>query len=872
MTVSATDFIRRLFDATTAPIYICSFPNERLDETQPPERHVTTRLPSHITSFAAKWDRPKRGLFFCVGTVQPGTKRSKEYIVETIGLHADIDFKNVEGDPKRDEVVRKLEYLRLRPSVVVFSGGGLHAYWLFKEALPTQGNIERIEDDLRLLADLVGGDLQVCEVSRVLRLPQSHNSKADGWVEVQVVEFSDRRYELDDLEDWLAETSPILLRKVRERPITTGESNFWLDYCKEHGHKRPIDVEQRLASMQYMGGEDASIHNTQIACSASLLNAGMDVEDVIDMILHATKAAAGEYGARWNWNRERRNIAKMCATWVKKHPPTERAEPQDATKHLEQLREEQQNKQTANGTGNSAKVIPMPAPKPIPIKKEEQHIKLGEAVIAKMRLDQQSFINMAQGQWFFGEGMWTLMSNTKWLDVRIEEACRGLGFKSKIKLRSETRAWLLCHPAHWRDSIPWDHHHKIPTRSGLLDPVTLELSDVSPDDFCSWRVECEYDPSARCPWWVMMINDFFDDREPLEREALVNVVQEILGAALIDYKSRALSKALVLWGGADLGKSEVLEVLAGLFGSERIGVSLETLENPHGLMPFMRRLPWVLHEAFDGNNKWHMPAIFKSIVTQEPVTINVKNGPLITAAIRSPIFWATNAAPQFKEATKAVVSRMIVIECKRQFIEGELVGTAKEAVSRGFEKPSAFILATELPGLLNWAIAGLQRATRRGVIALTDSIRETSEDIRRDSNLVAGFLEDCVEFNPYRRVSVPDFCAAFSVWWAEQKGEDRKLPSNESIGRAMRAMADPRIAINPKELQDNKRRYYAGVMLNESGLNYWERAVESYMFEGKTAATTTLGGEVNSLIPASWDTKVSVRKMRKLQTDTPQKN
>jgi len=61
-------------------------------------------------------------------------------------------------------------------------------------------------------------------------------------------------------------------------------------------------------------------------------------------------------------------------------------------------------------------------------------------------------------------------------------------------------------------------------------------------------------------------------------------------------------------------------------------------------------------------------------------------------------------------------------------------------------------------------------------------------------------------------------------------------------------------------------------MLNESGLNYWERAVESYMFEGKTAATTTLGGEVNSLIPASWDTKVSVRKMRKLQTDTPQKN
>jgi hypothetical protein len=93
---TTADFINTLFGPVTQqPVYICSFPNERDDESQPGERHVATRDPSSITSFATKWDRAGRGTFFCVGTVKPGERRAKENIVETIGLHADIDFKDI---------------------------------------------------------------------------------------------------------------------------------------------------------------------------------------------------------------------------------------------------------------------------------------------------------------------------------------------------------------------------------------------------------------------------------------------------------------------------------------------------------------------------------------------------------------------------------------------------------------------------------------------------------------------------------------------------------------------------------------------------------------------------------------------------------
>ncbi|QHP72180.1 hypothetical protein EI171_35690 [Bradyrhizobium sp. LCT2] len=314
--------LKTLFAYTTAQVYICTFPNDRRDPDQAGERHIHTRLPSRITSFIKNWDRPGRGLFFCVGTLEGGAKRNKENIVETIGLHADIDFKNVEGITGREEVVRKLATLMYPPTVIVFSGGGLHCYWLFKEALPTQGNIERIETALRRIAEIVAGDLAVCEVARVLRLPTSHNTKDGKWVEVEVICLeANRRYELDDLEEWLAEARPILARKQRmERSRVIDDLyDAFFEYGRQYGMMR-IDVDERLENMMYEGSGDSSIHRTQLACSAAMLNAGKPIDEVVSILLSHTQRAAGAAGGSWNWRREERDLRYMCCDWLRKHP------------------------------------------------------------------------------------------------------------------------------------------------------------------------------------------------------------------------------------------------------------------------------------------------------------------------------------------------------------------------------------------------------------------------------------------------------------------------------------------------------------------------------------------------------------------------
>lgn len=831
------------------PVHVCSLGNDR--DGPHAAKFVSTRDASEVLRFMSKWDQPGRGLFFCVGTLKPGTKRAKDSIAEIAFLHADIDFKDI-LDSQAD-VERKLAQLRLPPSITVQSGNGLHAYWLLTEAL-TGTDMERIEAALRLLADTVGGDMSVCEIARLMRLPGTHNTKQGQFqpVTIQTIEPS-RRYELDDIEEWLAETSPVILRKVRPTAIST--DNPFLQAAALLGFKPSIDVEKRLAAMSYMAGGDAAIHATQLAVSASLLNAGHEIEEVVATLLESTKAAAGDYGARWNWRREENAIRKMCTTWVSKHPRPPAAKPAQSTP-----RPSAEVVSITEGA-LARKKQPKPAKGNV-----ATHIVLGEAVIAAVRHRGDDLVFTPKAAWRYTAGLWSLEIDglRSWLDMEIETACRELNVDSTNKIVGEARQWIIRNPTLWREDIKWDAHGKVPCRSGLIDPVTLEVTPPAADQYCTWRIECDYEPFAECPWWSVMIGDFFGDRLPTQREKHINVVQECLGAAMVDVKPRALSKALILQGGSNFGKSGILEVLGGLFGDEQIATGLEALEGSHGLMAFTRRLPWVLHEAFD-QRKWHFSSAVKAIITGEPVSINIKNGPMLSQRVKAPIFWGTNHPPQFKEATKAIVNRLIVIECRREFIEGQPVGAAAEAFRRGYDKPSTLVLSTEMAGLLNWALKGLQRALDRQFIELTDEMRDTADEIRRDSNLVAGFLDECIEFDPDRRVSVPDFCASFSVWWLENKGEDRRMPSNEAISKALVAMSDPRIAIHSKELRDNSRRYYAGIILNEQGIGFHKRATEAKMFEGKVASTTTGDGLVNSLIPEAWMTRPSIIAMRARQ-------
>ena len=900
MSIATMTFLKALFGIAEHPAYLCSLANEKDDPTEPNERYTVTRDATDVAAFISKWDRPKRGTFICVGTIHPGMRRKKESIAEICVFHADIDFKDVIDEP--GSILRRLRTLPLPPSLIVSSGNGLHCYWCLKEPLIVNivdgaETIQRVEAALKLIADLVGGDMKVSHVAALMRLPGTHNSKRDEWKEVAVVDSTGHRYDPDDIETMLYETSPIVLRKLRPSPAE-GEVNPYLAIAKVLGLKPPIDIQKRLAAMTYMGGDDSSIHETQIQVSASMLNAGIAIDDVVTTVLEATHAAAGDYGNRWNWKREEKEIRRACETWLAKHPVKTVATPAvdkpanesekvghgktaadvgaaDATT-LEAADTPTKNSATVHSlddarNARARKTEKEPKPKTqAMIDRENMHVILGTTILKKLEGEGTPIMIVCGQLWRYSDGLWVAPENNgrHALNREIEMCIRGLSLPSTLKLVAEARGWLFRNPETYHDTLEWDGHGQIAIRGGLIHPKTLAFTPARPGHHVTGRIDCDYDPNAKCPMFLDMLNAMFADRSDDERVNTIGVIQEILGCALIIEKSKALSRALVLHGISNTGKTDLIKAISGLLTDNPISTPLAALDGTHGLMEFMRNAPWVLHEAFD-NQKWHFSAIVKSILTGDPVQINVKNGPVITRRIRQPVIWGTNVPPQFKEATKAIVNRLLVISCFTVFDPKVPIGVALEAQRLGYSEPSELILATEKPGLLNWTLAGLRRALKRGYFATTPMMEQTLETIRTDSNIVAGFLAECADYSPGYMISTSDFCASFSVWWGENKGEDRQVPSNDSIGRALAAFGDPRIGIDREKLRDNRHGFYAGLHLNGIGMDYWAGASAEGLARGKTARTSRNQNEVNRYVPPKWDSLPVISKIKKANVLLP---
>jgi phage/plasmid-associated DNA primase len=468
--------------------------------------------------------------------------------------------------------------------------------------------------------------------------------------------------------------------------------------------------------------------------------------------------------------------------------------------------------------------------------------------------------------WRCDDGIWSLPINgaRHSIEMEIETVCDLNNIGTEIKLINEVRAWIMRQPKLYHNKVAWDDHGKIPVKNELLDRKTLKREPLTPEHYATWCLDVEYDPKAECPWWLRGLNDALADRPDDVKKQHIDLLQEISGVSLLDDKPKALSKALILVGDSNSGKTTIIEVLSGLHTDDPIATSLDMLSGSHGTMDFRRRAPWTLHEAFDGG-KWHPSATIKLIFSGDPFPINIKNGPIINRRFTQPAYWGSNSPVQIREPTSAMRNRVIIIGCRQEFKDDELIGMGKEAARLGFENPHQMILKNEKAGLLNWSLAGMQRAMKEKRFTKIKEIEETLDEFRIDSNLAATFLNDCVKYGPDYRIRVTDFCAAFSVHWIQNKDSDQPVPGNDRIMRAVKLFGDKRIAIG-KDLRDNTYRYICGVHLKPVALKYWEVAVLAERMNStmasKIAQTSQDKTQVNRIIPPEWDTKELIIRLR----------
>lgn len=311
--------------------YLCSLSNANTEKKEPP-RHLFTSEDETIAAFVKREDRIGRGIFSAIGLYAPDeTTRNAANTRAVPFVVCDCDLKNMaEG---RDAVLACLRDLALPPSWIHDSGHGLRPGWQLAELATSNEDMRRCEVVMRRLAQLLAGDPAPTNRASLYRWPGSHNTKSGDMRPCVILEQIGKPYALAEIEEMLdLYQFPLLHYRPGKAPKTNGKAN---GHATEFDFEPsgPIDVEARLAAMEYKGAGYHSIHFTQLHVTGALLNRGEPVDEITARVLAETarvadrdtpanEAEAGEQGklapSKWDWDKERKDIRQMCFDLINK--------------------------------------------------------------------------------------------------------------------------------------------------------------------------------------------------------------------------------------------------------------------------------------------------------------------------------------------------------------------------------------------------------------------------------------------------------------------------------------------------------------------------------------------------------------------------
>ena len=189
-----------------------------------------------------------------------------------------------------------------------------------------------------------------------------------------------------------------------------------------------------------------------------------------------------------------------------------------------------------------------------------------------------------------------------------------------------------------------------------------------------------------------------------------------------------------------------------------------------------------------------------SISGEDGITIDRKFLDPWTGRLTTRFAIMTNELPRIADASGAVASRFIVLTLQRSFYGKEDHGLTER-------------LLGELPGILNWSIAGWHRLRARGHFLQPGSSAEAIRDLEDLGSPIGAFLRECCDVGPGLAVGCDRL---FEDWkrWCMAQGRDHP-GTVQSFARDLRT-AVPGLGAERPRLQDGSReRRYLGVALRK---------------------------------------------------------
>jgi P4 family phage/plasmid primase-like protien len=292
---------------------------------------------------------------------------------------------------------------------------------------------------------------------------------------------------------------------------------------------------------------------------------------------------------------------------------------------------------------------------------------------------------------------------------------------------------------------------------------------------------------------------FLSQLWPQERES-IDVLGEWFGYIISGRLD--LHKILLMVGPTRGGKGAIARVLTALIGKQNVaGPTLNSLGGDFGLAPLIGKPLAIISDArFVGKNSNIVVERLLSISGEDTLTVNRKYRDQWTGKLPSRLHVISNELPRLGDASTAVVGRIILLLLSRSWLGKE----DHELEQR---------LRLELPGILNWALLGLERLTLANENRFTRlaSAEEAITAMRDLASPVAAFVREKCKVDATKEVEVDLLYGAYKAWCEDN---EHTKASKQMFGRDLRAAVASVRKTRPRD-EKGRHQVYAGISLNE---------------------------------------------------------
>jgi putative DNA primase/helicase len=272
----------------------------------------------------------------------------------------------------------------------------------------------------------------------------------------------------------------------------------------------------------------------------------------------------------------------------------------------------------------------------------------------------------------------------------------------------------------------------IPCKNGIFDISTMEFKGY--DQYVGWPImtsflPVSYEPTMDCPNFKKFLEDvlYIED---------LPFIQEFVGYCL--YRKPTWAILVILLGHGRNGKTTFINTLTALLGEDNI----EHIPLQHLAKDIFARSrlfgKWANLCADIGEEEIKKTGLVKELTGGDPIFARDLYQSGFNFINYAKLLFGCNILPICKDNSLAMKERYAIIEFPNQFL-------------RDSPECDPFILDklttdTELSGILNWAIEGLQRLLKNKTFSKYRDLEDVSKYLAENKNPVKKFVDSYIEY------------------------------------------------------------------------------------------------------------------------------